>query len=351
MKHISVSADRDYQVVIDANWPEALEPFLVNRGQVAVIVSEAMRDRITNLPDTDAQIHIFTVPDSEAGKSFATYQKLLDWLGAAGFTRNDLVIAVGGGAVTDLSGFVASTWLRGIDWVAVPTTLAAMVDAAVGGKTGINSEYGKNLIGSFYSPISVLVDLSWLDTLSDRDFAAGLAEVLKSGFIADGEIVDLLDAKTLSEVRSNQALTLELISRTVAVKAKVVSGDFKESFDREILNYGHTLGHAIELHSKYALRHGECVSIGLVFAANLANQVGLLSAEITALHVNILERLGLPTSYESRHWPELRANMAIDKKSRSGTLRFVGISEIGKTLRIEAPSESDLLAAYERLCS
>ena len=351
MKYISVSADRDYEVVIDANWQIALETYLANRGQVAVIVSEAMRDRITDFPDTDAQIHIFTVPDSEAGKSFATYQKLLDWLGAAGFTRNDLVIAVGGGAVTDLSGFVASTWLRGIDWVAVPTTLAAMVDAAVGGKTGINSEYGKNLIGSFYSPISVLVDLSWLDTLSDRDFAAGLAEVLKSGFIADGEIVELLDAKTLSEVRSNQALTLELISRTVAVKAKVVSGDFKESFDREILNYGHTLGHAIELHSKYALRHGECVSIGLVFAANLANQVGLLSAEITALHVNILERLGLPTSYESRHWPELRANMAIDKKSRSGTLRFVGISEIGKTLRIEAPSESDLLAAYERLCS
>ena len=351
MKYISVSADRDYEVVIDVNWQIALEPYLINRGQVAVIVSEAMCDRITDLPETDAQIHIFTVPDSEAGKSFATYQKLLDWLGAAGFTRNDLVIAVGGGAVTDLSGFVASTWLRGIDWVAVPTTLAAMVDAAVGGKTGINSEYGKNLIGSFYSPISVLVDLSWLDTLSDRDFAAGLAEVLKSGFIADGEIVELLEAKTLSEVRSNQALTLELISRTVAVKAKVVSGDFKESFDREILNYGHTLGHAIELHSKYALRHGECVSIGLVFAANLANQVGLLSAEITALHVNILERLGLPTSYESRHWPELRANMAIDKKSRSGTLRFVGISEIGKTLRIEAPSESDLLAAYERLCS
>jgi 3-dehydroquinate synthase len=351
MKHISVSADRKYEVVIDANWLVALEPYLVNRGQVAVIVSEAMRDQITNLPETDAQIHIFTVPDSEAGKSFATYQKSLDWLGAAGFTRNDLVIAVGGGAVTDLSGFVASTWLRGIDWVAVPTTLAAMVDAAVGGKTGINSEYGKNLIGSFYSPISVLVDLSWLETLSDRDFAAGLAEVLKSGFIADVQIVELLNGKSLSEVRSNRALTLELISRTVAVKAKVVSGDFKESFDREILNYGHTLGHAIELHSKYALRHGECVSIGLVFAANLANQVGLLSDEITALHVNILERLGLPTSYESRHWPELRANMAIDKKSRSGTLRFVGISEIGKTLRIEAPSESDLLAAYERLCS
>jgi 3-dehydroquinate synthase len=351
MKNISVSADREYEVIIDIDWRKALAPYLVNRGQVALIVSEAMRDRMVGLPDTDAQVHIFTVPDSEAGKSFASYQKVLDWLGAAGFTRNDLVVAVGGGAVTDLSGFVASCWLRGIDWVAVPTTLAAMVDAAVGGKTGINSEYGKNLIGSFYSPISVLVDLSWLDTLSDRDFAAGLAEVLKSGFIVDGQIIELLKEKKLQQVRSSRALTLELIIRTVAVKAKVVSGDFKESFDREILNYGHTLGHAIELQSKYTLRHGECVSIGLVFAANLAKQLGILSEEIAALHQEILNNLGLPVSYESRHWPELRANMAIDKKSRSGTLRFVAISDIGKTLRIGAPSESDLLAAYERLCS
>ena len=351
MKSISVSADRDYEVVIDIDWQKAIEPYLINRGQVAVIVSEAMRDRIVNSPVTDAQIHIFTVPDSEGGKSFATYQKVLDWLGAAGFTRNDLIVAVGGGAVTDLSGFVASSWLRGIDWVAVPTTLAAMVDAAVGGKTGINSEYGKNLIGSFYSPISVLVDLSWLSTLSDRDFAAGLAEVIKCGFIVDTEIVELLKDRNLLDVRSDRALTLELITRSIAVKAKVVSGDFKESFDREILNYGHTLGHAIELHSKYALRHGECVSIGLVFAANLANESGILADQATDLHKKILSNLGLPTSYESRHWPELRATMAIDKKSRSGTLRFVAISELGKTLRIEAPSESDLLAAYERLCS
>ena len=351
MVNISVSADRTYDVIVDCNWREALTPLLSERGQVAIIVSEAMADHITDLPDTDAQIHIFTVPDSEAGKSFASFQKLLDWLGAAGFTRNDLVVAVGGGAVTDLSGFVASSWLRGIDWVAVPTTLAAMVDAAVGGKTGINSEYGKNLIGSFYSPISVLVDTSWLDSLSDRDFAAGLAEVIKSGFIADRKIVDLLIDKDLAAVRDDKSLTLELITRTVAVKAKVVSGDFRESFDREILNYGHTLGHAIELQSRYSLRHGECVSIGLVFAANLANQVGILSDELTKLHGQILTKLSLPVTYESKYWSELRAAMSIDKKSRSGTLRFVAISEIGKTLRIEAPSESDLLAAYERLCS
>jgi 3-dehydroquinate synthase len=351
MKTISVSADREYEVQIDTDWLRAIEPYFACRGQVAVIVSESMRDRISGVPETDAQVHIFTVPDSEAGKSFATYQKLLDWLGAAGFTRNDLVIAVGGGAVTDLSGFVASSWLRGIDWIAVPTTLAAMVDAAVGGKTGINSEYGKNLIGSFYSPISVIVDLSWLSSLSDRDFAAGLAEVVKCGFIVDSEIVEILKTKNLAEVRSDRALTLELIARSIAVKAKVVSGDFKESFDREILNYGHTLGHAIESHSKYVLRHGECVAIGLIFAANLANQIGALSDQVTQLHKQILNNLGLPISYELRYWPELRANMTIDKKSRSGTLRFVAISEIGKTLRIEGPSETDLLAAYERLCS
>ena len=351
MPKISITADRNYDVLVDVDWREALEPHLVNRGQVAIIVSEAMRDRISDLPQTDAEIHIFTIPDSEAGKSFATYQKVLDWLGAAGFTRNDLIVAVGGGAVTDLSGFVASSWLRGIDWVAVPSTLAAMVDAAIGGKTGINSEYGKNLIGAFYSPITVLIDLHWLSTLSDRDFAAGLAEVLKSGFIADSQIVELLRDKEISEVRSNTALTLELISRTVSVKAKVVSGDFRESFDREILNYGHTLGHAIELQSKFSLRHGECVSIGLVFAAELANQVGVVSNEIANLHKEILKRLGLPVSYKLEVWPELRASMSIDKKSRSGSLRFVAISEIGKTLRIESPSESDLLAAYERLCS
>jgi 3-dehydroquinate synthase len=351
MKKISVNADREYDVLIDLNWQTAIEPFLANRGQVAIVVSEAMSDRIVNLPATDAQIHIFTVPDSEAGKSFATFQKILDWLGAAGFTRNDLVIAVGGGAVTDLSGFVASSWLRGIDWVAVPTTLAAMVDAAVGGKTGINSEYGKNLIGSFYSPVCVVIDLSWLATLSDRDFAAGLAEVLKSGFIVDGQIVELLKDQKLGDIRSNQNLTLELIERTVAVKAKVVSGDFRESFDREILNYGHTLGHAIESLCKYSLRHGECVAIGLVFAAELANQVGLLERDIVDLHREILKNLGLPTTYDLAVWAELRALMAIDKKSRSGSLRFVAITEIGKTSRIQSPSESDLLVAYERVCS
>jgi 3-dehydroquinate synthase len=271
-------------------------------------------------------------------------------LGAASFTRNDLIIGIGGGAVTDFAGFAAASWLRGVDWVAVPTTVAGMVDAAIGGKTGINSDYGKNLIGAFYSPISVIVDLQWLNTLSDRDFLAGLAEVIKCGFIRDKEILTLVRGKSLQQIRQNRELTLQLIERSVKVKAEVVSGDFKEGFDREILNYGHTFGHAVELLSKYSLRHGECVSIGMVFVANLATAAGVMDEELLDDHINILRDLGLPVTYSDAQWPELLAAMRLDKKSRGNALRFVVISQLGKTQRLENPIESALLTAYEKVC-
>ena len=351
MKKIHVSADREYDVLVNVDYLTALIDRSQGRARVAVVFSESMKDRIPQLEAGDCEFFYLPIPDGEAGKSAAVLVQAWNWLGAAGFTRADLIVGIGGGAVTDFAGYLAASWLRGMDWIAVPTTVAGMVDAAVGGKTGINSDYGKNLIGAFHSPIKVVVDTTWLKTLSNRDFAAGLAEVVKCGFIKDDQILKKIEGLTLDEIRGSEELTQELIERAVQVKADVVSGDFKESFDREILNYGHTFGHAVEIHSQYSLRHGECVSIGLVFAANLANQSGILADQATDLHEKILSNLGLPTSYESRHWPELRANMAIDKKSRSGTLRFVAISEFGKTLRIEAPSESDLLAAYERLCS
>jgi 3-dehydroquinate synthase len=241
--------------------------------------------------------------------------------------------------------------LRGIDWIAVPTTVAGMVDAAIGGKTGINSDYGKNLIGAFHSPRKVLIDTSWLKTLSDRDFAAGLAEVVKCGFIVDAQILDLLKGKNLSAIRSDVALVQDLITRSVAVKAHVVASDFKESFGREVLNYGHTLGHAIEIHSKYSLRHGEAVSIGLVFAAQLAGVKGLLDSETIAAHEQILNGIGLPTKYPSDSWQHLYPLLALDKKSRGHQLRFVALSGVGKTLRIEDANESELRTAYERISS
>ncbi len=349
MTEIAVTSERSYQVEIGIEFQEAVVNLSHDRERVAIIYSEEMKERIPIFQSDKAEFFYFGVPDGEAGKSIRTLESLWNWLGAAGFTRSDLVIGIGGGAITDLSGFAAATWLRGIDWVAVPTTLAGMVDAAIGGKTGINSDYGKNLIGAFHSPLRVVIDPSWLNTLSDRDFSAGLAEVVKCGFIEDAQILEIVEGNSLLQIRQDAALTLELIQRAVTVKARVVSGDFKESFDREILNYGHTFGHAVELHSKYSLRHGECVSIGMAFIAHLSSQLNLMTNELRDRHLRILTSLGLPTTYPQAEWPELFAAMRLDKKSRGNSLRFVVITEIGKTQRLENPDEAALISAYERV--
>ena len=349
MREITVHAERSYEVLVDCDWKNQLALMAKDRVRIAIIHSEQMVEAVRIEADWDAEIFYFQIPDGEMGKSFATLTQLWSWLGAAGFTRTDLIVGVGGGAVTDVAGFAAATWLRGIDWIAIPTSMAGMVDASIGGKTGINSEYGKNLIGSFYSPLAVLIDLTWLSTLSDRDFSAGMAEVIKCGFIADQEIIDLLINQSLSGLRLDVARTLDLIFAAVSVKAQVVSKDFKESFAREILNYGHTLGHAVEIHSNYSLRHGEAVAIGLIFAAELSQIKAGLSPEVVALHRQLLQALNLPISYPRDAWSELLPLLALDKKSRGNTVRFVGISAIASTLRIEDAIESELFCAYERI--
>ncbi len=348
---IEVAAERTYPVIIDSSWKVELLKLLEGRSKAAIIVSEKMQHSVKDLIATDAEVLIFPIADGESGKSSTTLNKVWDWLGAAGFTRSDLIIGIGGGAVTDFAGFAAASWLRGIDWVAIPTTVAGAVDAAIGGKTAINSEYGKNLIGAFHSPCAVIIDISWFETLSDRDFAAGLAEVVKAGFISDGKILELIGSSKISELRSNRTTVIELITRAIAVKAKVVSSDFKESFDREVLNYGHTLGHAIELHCKYDLRHGECVAIGMAFMAELQLSLGLITASLAQQHLDILKNLGLPTTYKLQAWPSLLASMYLDKKSRGKTLRLVTIKGIGMTDRLENPDEKILLAAYEKVSS
>jgi 3-dehydroquinate synthase len=349
MSEIKVSAERDYTVELSNSWRDSLNENVQGRARVALIVSEPLASRIQGLDLGSAEVFSFAIPDGEAGKSSSTLIKIWDWLGAAGFTRSDLIVGIGGGAVTDFAGFAAASWLRGLDWIAVPTTVVGAVDAAIGGKTAINSDYGKNLIGAFHSPIKVIIDLDWFSTLTDRDFAAGLAEVVKCGFIADGKILDLMRGKSVSEIRRDLALVQELVERSVKVKSEVVSQDFKESFAREALNYGHTLGHAVELDCGYSLRHGECVAIGMAFMANLQFDLGLISRELATDHLQILEGLGLPTSYKRESWAKLLAHMAVDKKSRGSSLRFVTISEIGKTDRLENPDPKTLYAAYEKV--
>jgi 3-dehydroquinate synthase len=308
-----------------------------------------MKSAIPQIDSQEAEIFYFSIPDSEEAKSTQTLVQVWDWLGSAGFTRSDLIVAIGGGAVTDFAGFVAASWLRGLDWIAVPTTVAGMVDAAVGGKTGINSDFGKNLIGAFHSPIEVIIDTKWLSTLSDRDFAAGLAEVIKCGFIRDEQILTLIGDKTIDDIRASHQLTVELIERSVRVKADVVSGDFKESFEREILNYGHTFGHAVELSSKYSLRHGECVSIGMVFVAHLAHGLGIMSQELVKMHEDLLRQLGLPIRFAEGDWLTLLSTMRLDKKARGNQIRFVALSEIGATQRVDGATDSQLAAAYEKV--
>jgi len=347
---IRVKAERSYDVFVDCEWVKELQLLSQSRTRVAVLTTSDLASRVDNAISEIPGLVRIDIPEGEEAKQARTLIQLWDSFAQAGLTRSDLVVAVGGGAVTDVVGFASATWLRGIDWIAVPTTLAGMVDASVGGKTGINSPFGKNLIGSFHSPSGVLVDQLWLETLSDRDFSAGLAEVVKCGFISDSSILEIIETHNLPEIRSSRLLTSQLISLAVAVKAEVVSADFKEGFAREILNYGHTLGHAVETHSKYNLRHGEAVAIGMIFAAELANVKGLLSKEAVDRHRAILQKLALPISYDRGAWSELLPALSLDKKARGNAVRFVGLSKIGETLRIENPSDEDLFLSYERLC-
>lgn len=349
MRTISINSERSYEVIIDHVWEEHLILALEGRERAAIIVSKSFVPDFKAVLAIDCDIHIFEVPDGEETKSTEVLRDIWNWLGAAGFTRSDVIVGVGGGSVTDLSGFAAATWLRGVDWIAVPTTLAGMVDAAIGGKTGINSDYGKNLMGAFHSPLCVIIDLEFLSTLSKRDLSAGLAEVVKCGFIADPEILKLCHRLDLSTFNSQSQIVEELIFRSVSVKASVVSVDFKESFAREALNYGHTLGHAIELHSKFSLRHGEAVSIGLVYAAELALGRSLIDAEIVRSHRELLARFNLPITYSRQAWQQLLPLVSLDKKARGKKIRFVVLNAVGSTQRLEDLSSSELELAYERI--
>ncbi len=252
-------------------------------------------------------------------------------------------MGLGGGAVTDLAGYVAAGWLRGVRVVQVPTTLLGMVDAAVGGKTGVNTAEGKNLVGAFHPPAGVLCDLAVLATLPAAELVSGMAEVVKAGLVADPRILEVVEQEGGRVLEPGSAALREVVERSIRVKADVVSQDLRESGLREILNYGHTLGHAIEKVEDFRWRHGEAVSVGLVFAAELAHAVGRLDAGDVARHRDLLGGLGLPTSYDAGRWPELLAAMRVDKKARGAVLRFVVLDGIGRPGRLDGPDE-DLLA-------
>ena len=286
------------------------------------------------------------LPNAEEAKTVEVAAYCWKALGQSNFTRTDVVIGVGGGATTDVAGFVAATWLRGVRWIAVPTTVLAMVDAAVGGKTGINTAEGKNLVGAFHPPAGVLCDLAALDSLPANDYISGLAEVIKAGFISDPAILDLVESDPVAARTPDGPHTAELIERSIRVKAEVVSSDLRESGLREILNYGHTLAHAIEKNERYNWRHGAAVSVGMVFAAELGRLAGRLDDATADRHRAVLESVGLPLSYRYDQWPKLLENMKVDKKSRGDRLRFIVLDGLAKPTVLEGPDPAVLVAAY-----
>jgi len=347
---VEVKTDPPYPVIIGTGLLGELIAQVEGRHKVAIMhqptlaqTAEAIR---TQLSDRGIDAHRIEIPDAEKGKDLPVVGFVWEVLGRIGLGRRDVVIGLGGGAATDVAGFVAATWLRGVDIVHVPTTLLGMVDAAVGGKTGINTDAGKNLVGAFHQPAAVLVDLATLETLPRNEIVAGMAEIVKAGFIADPVILELIEADPQAALDPAGRILPELIRRAVAVKAGVVAADEKESQLREILNYGHTLAHAIERRERYQWRHGAAVSVGLVFAAELGRLAGRLDDSTADRHRSILMSLGLPVSYDADALPQLLDYMAGDKKTRSGVLRFVVLDGLAKPGRLEGPDPSLLAAAY-----
>lgn len=354
LKRITVSGDAPYEVLIGRGLLNEVAPALGAGVQKVLIIhpvaltasAETLREALIG---AGLEAILAGVPDSEDAKRVEVAAFCWGIMGQADFTRSDAVIGFGGGSTTDLAGFVAATWLRGVKLVQIPTTLLGMVDAAVGGKTGINTSEGKNLVGVFHAPAAVLIDLDTLKSLAKNEILAGFGEVAKYGFIADERILELIEADVELATNPESAVFAEIVERSVSIKARVVGEDFKESGLREILNYGHTLGHAIEHAERYKWRHGAAIAIGMVFVAELANLAGKLSDADLDRHRSVLKLLGLPTDYKAEKWEQLLATMQRDKKSRAGNLRFVVLEGIGKPTIMTAPPVELLHTAYQEI--
>lgn len=350
--HIAVTGESEYRITIGRDLNGEVVKALGDRATKVLIVHTGSVGRMADelreyLQQHYGQVLLAEVPDAEDAKRIEVAAFCWQILGQADFTRTDAVIGLGGGAVTDLAGFVAATWLRGVSLVQIPTTVLGMVDAAVGGKTGVNTSEGKNLVGVFYAPTAVICDLNLLQTLPQNEIRAGFAEVAKCGFIEDPEILEILqaDVEVATDPQSNQFR--RLIELAIGVKARVVSADFREGGQRETLNYGHTLGHAIEHAERYKWRHGAAISIGMMYAAELGRMAGALSDAEVDLHREVLGSLGLPLSYGAGRWEGLLATMQRDKKTRAGMLRFIVLDAIGKPRVLSGTDPSMLQFAYQ----
>ena len=361
--HVTGTAIDPYDVAIGEGVMNHLVDVLGDKpARIALIHTQSVQrhsDRARALLRQGGyEVSDIVIPDAEAGKTIEVANGIWQRLGNEGFTRSDAVVGLGGGAATDLAGFVAATWMRGVRYVNCPTSLLAMVDASTGGKTGINTPQGKNLVGSFYTPAGVLADMKALATLPNDIFIEGLGEVAKSGFIMDAEILSILENHA-AELKAFDGATFlgtpleevvaELIERTVTVKAHHVSSDLKEKGLREFLNYGHTMGHAIEKLEHFRWRHGNAVAVGMVYAAELSHLMGYIDADLVDYHRSLLSSLGLPTSWNNGSFDDVLALMHRDKKARGNTLRFVVLDRVGHVIHLDNPPADAVREAFERI--
>jgi 3-dehydroquinate synthase len=353
---IPVGGASPYDVVVGNDVLSELPALVGGAARTVVVIhpaglGEIARPALEVLSAAGYVVHAEEVPAGEAAKDITVAAELWSRLAAHRATRADAIVGIGGGATTDLAGFAAATWLRGVRVVLLPTTLLAVVDAAVGGKTAVNIAEGKNLVGAFHPPAGVLADLATLESLPPAEYVSGLAEVIKTGFIADPVILDLIEADPRGATAPGGRHARELVERTVRVKADVVSADLRESGPREVLNYGHTLGHAIERLEGYRIRHGEAVAVGMVYAAEVARLAGRLDVGTVARHRRVLSAVGLPTTCLSAAWPALREAMAVDKKARQAGLRLVILEDVGRPVLLEDPPEDLLVSAFAEVAS
>jgi 3-dehydroquinate synthase len=350
---IGVGGTDPYDVIVGRGVLGSLADLLGTRVAKVLVVhpptlgarANALREQLSDR----FEVLLAEVPDAEDAKRIEVAAFCWQIMGQTDFTRTDAVVGFGGGATTDLAGFVAATWLRGVRLVQVPTSVAGMVDAAVGGKTGINTNEGKNLVGAFYAPSAVVADLDVLDDLPRNEILAGFAEIVKCGFIGEPEILDIIESDVDRVTDPTTDEFRRVVELSIALKARVVSEDFKEAGLREILNYGHTLGHAIEHAERYRWRHGAAVAVGMVFAAELGRIAGSLSDAVVDRHRAILQSLTLPIDYPLGRWNTLLATMQRDKKARAGMMRFIVLDDVGKPTVLAGPDESMLFAAYQEV--
>ena len=348
------SPRENYDVLVGHNLLKKIPDILGNTAhKILVIHPRALRATgelvMEDLRKVGYESFSAEIPDAEEAKHHQVAAFCWQVLGQNDFTRTDAIISVGGGAITDVAGFVAATWLRGVRVIHIPTTLLGMVDAAVGGKTGINTAEGKTLVGAFLPHSAVLCEIGTLRTLPEHELLTGMAEVVKCGFIADPQILDIIEANPEKIRNSQSSIVRDLIERAVRVKAEVVSEDLRESGRREILNYGHTLGHAIERAERYQWRHGAAVAVGMVYAAELALAAGYLDETIVDRTRAILKSLNLPVGYRGDRWKELLETMRRDKKARGSLLRFIVLEELGKPRVYEVPDDSILYMTYQEI--